>query len=172
MPKLSDPFKRGQEQNVRVGIHSDNNLGPAWFRFQGDAGTKMATSCLGDNSCGTHAPGWLNGIHPTVNEGQVVRQACFSWRGNCCKWSIDIQVRNCGDFYIYYINKTPPQNPCNLRYCGSDWSDPGHLRYLQLWLNWLWRTVVLNSCWTTFFLGVLRKQTYGSNVDVLGTQVE
>ena len=99
-------------------IACDRNLGPAWFRFQGDAGTKMATSCVPTASCGTWIPGWLNGAHPTVNEGQVTKQACFNG-GGCCDWSIDIQVRNCGDFYIYYIIKTPPELQC-VRYCGSD----------------------------------------------------
>ena len=51
----------------------DNNLGPAWFPFQGAAGTQMATSCVQPYSCGTHSTGWLNGAHPTVNEGQVTR---------------------------------------------------------------------------------------------------
>ena len=100
-------------------VGCDNNLGPAWFRFQGNAGTKMATSCVDPHRCGTHSTGWLNGAHPTVDEGQVTRKVCFSWSGNCCQWSIDILVRDCGDFYIYYINKTPPQHPCHLRYCGS-----------------------------------------------------
>ena len=102
----------------RVGC--DNNLGPSWFRFLGDAGTQMATSCLEINRCGTHAPGWLNGTHPTVDEGQVTRKACFRYWNDCCVWFIDIQVRNCGDFYIYYINKTPPEHTCHLRYCGFD----------------------------------------------------
>ena len=101
-------------------VGCDDKLGPAWFRFQGAAGTKMATSCVQQHSCGTHAPGWLNGTHPTVNEGNVTRKACFTYFGKCCIWSINVQVRNCGDFYVYYINKTPPEHACHLRYCGSD----------------------------------------------------
>ena len=128
-------------------VGCDDHLGPAWFRFQGDAGTKMATSCVDEKRCGTHATGWLNGAHPTVNESKVTRKASFHHKSNCCFWSIDIEVRNCGDFYVYNINKTPS---CSLGYCGSDWTSSGHVRYLQLWLNWIWRTVVLNSCWTTF----------------------
>ena len=108
------------EQTAEGITGCDNNLGPAWFRFEGAAGTKMATSCVQSSRCGTHSTGWLKDAHPTVNEGQVIRKVCFSWGGNCCTWSIDIKVRNCGDFYIYYINKTPPEHTCHLRYCGSD----------------------------------------------------
>ena len=95
-------------------------LTPGWYRFEGAAGTMMATSCVPTNHCGTHAPGWLNGVHPTVAEGQVTRQACFHYYSNCCEWSMNIQVRNCGKYYIYYINRTPPEHTCHLRYCGVD----------------------------------------------------
>ncbi|XP_078382738.1 uromodulin-like [Oculina patagonica] len=98
----------------------DNSLGPGWFRFLGDAGTKMPTSCVPTEHCGTDAPGWLNGTHPTVAEGKVTRQVCFNWRNNCCTWTINIQVRNCGDFFVYCFNGTPPEHQCHLRYCGTD----------------------------------------------------
>ena len=29
--------------------------------------------------CGTHAPVWMNGVHPTVSEGIVYRPVCGSW---------------------------------------------------------------------------------------------
>ena len=103
-------------------VTCDSSLSPGWFRFQGDAGIKMATTCVPDNHCGTHSTGWLNGAHPTVAEGQVTRQVCFNWNSNCCNWSINIQVLSCGDFFIYYISGTPPEHPCHLRYCGADWN--------------------------------------------------
>ena len=103
-------------------VTCDSSLGPGWFRFQGDAGTKMAATCVPDYHCGTHATGWLNGAHPTVAEGQVTRQVCFNWISNCCNWSINIQVQSCGDFFIYYISGTPQEHPCHLRYCGADWN--------------------------------------------------
>ena len=114
--------KNTYKSELTVGgeIGCDDNLGPAWFRFQGAAGTQMATSCVDQKSCGTHATGWLNGAHPTVDEGKVTRKACFNYFSDCCKWSIDVEVRNCGDYYVYYINKTPPEHTCHLRYCGSD----------------------------------------------------
>ncbi|XP_078382719.1 pancreatic secretory granule membrane major glycoprotein GP2-like [Oculina patagonica] len=97
----------------------DRFLGPAWFRFLGDAGTKMPTTCVPNSRCGTHASGWLNATHPTVEEDQVTRPVCFSY-ANCCQWAINIQVRNCGDYFVYRFSGTPPANPCHLRYCGTD----------------------------------------------------
>ncbi|KAL9961264.1 hypothetical protein ACROYT_G030173 [Oculina patagonica] len=95
----------------------DRPIGPDWFRFQGDAGTKMPTTCPEIYYCDTHAPGWINGEHPTVGEGKVTRQACFHWSGNCCYFKTNIEVRNCGAYYVYYLKDTPG---CTLRYCGTD----------------------------------------------------
>ena len=104
----------------------DNTLGPAWFRFQGDAGTKMPTSCIPSNKCGTDATGWLNGTHPETHEGNVTRRVCFHWNSNCCQWSVNIQVQNCSGYYLYYINGTPNGRHCYLRFCGTDWKGTGH----------------------------------------------
>ena len=100
-------------------VRCDNLLGLGWYRFQGGAGSRMASSCPPTNRCKTHATGWLNGAHPTVAEGQVSRQACFHWSSNCCHMSIGIKVRNCGAFYIYYLTGTP-KSSCNYRYCSMD----------------------------------------------------
>ncbi|CAH3175999.1 unnamed protein product [Porites lobata] len=98
--------------------YCDNGIGPGWFRFVGSAGTRMPTSCPPTGRCGTSAPGWLNGGHPTVADGQVSRQVCFHWNGNCCLWSTNIKVRNCGSYYVYYLSGTP--SGCHLRYCGTN----------------------------------------------------
>ena len=108
----------------------DNSLGPAWFRFQGDAGTKMPTSCIPPHRCGTHAPGWLNGAHPDEYEGKVTRQVCFS-HSSCCQWSVNIQVQNCSGYYLYYISGTYSGHSCALRFCGTDWKQTGnYLRWI------------------------------------------
>ena len=105
---------------VTASARCDDTLGPGWFRFQEHTGKKMPTSCVPINRCNTHAPGWLNGAHPTVADGKVTRQVCFHFNNNCCRWAINIQVRNCGDFFVYYFNGTPAQHPCYLRYCSTD----------------------------------------------------
>ncbi|CAH3151789.1 unnamed protein product, partial [Porites evermanni] len=93
---------------------------PAWYRFTGAAGDRMPTSCVPKNRCGTHATGWLNGSHPSVEEGNVTRRVCYHWNSNCCNWKNDIQIQNCGAFYVYRLVKTPV---CSLRYCGNN-EDP------------------------------------------------
>ena len=98
-------------------FYCDNGIGPGWFRFEGSAGTRMPTSCPPYGRCGTAATGWLNGGHPTVADGQVSRQVCFHWKSGCCQWPTNIKVRNCGSYYVYYLNGTPT---CNLRYCGTN----------------------------------------------------
>ena len=97
-------------------IKCDRSLPTAWYRFTGRAGNMMPSSCVAKYYCGTHAPGWLQGGHPTVAQGIVSRRVCFHWSSNCCQWSRNIRVRNCGAFYIYWLSPTPA---CNLRYCGN-----------------------------------------------------
>lgn len=87
-----------------------------WHRFSGKAGNQMADSCVDYKHCGTAAPGWINGGHPSVADRVVSRTVCFRSKSNCCKWSIVISVRNCGGFFVYWLHRPPH---CNFRYCGS-----------------------------------------------------
>jgi len=77
----------------------------------------MPDQVVPTHHCGTHAPGWLNGLHPTVAEGAVKRKVCFHWSSNPCYWYRDIRVRNCGGYYVYELWRTPT---CHLRYCGNN----------------------------------------------------
>ena len=96
--------------------YCDNSIGPGWFRFDGAAGKRMASSCPPIDRCGTSATGWLTGGHPSVADGQVSRNVCFHHLGNRCYYSTKIQVINCASYYVYYLIGTPA---CSLRYCGS-----------------------------------------------------
>ena len=90
---------------------------PAWYRFTGAAGDRMPTSCVEPDSCGTHAPGWLDGSHPSAEEGIVTRRVCYHWSSNCCYRKNEIQIKKCNGFYVYRLIKLPE---CDLRYCGSN----------------------------------------------------
>ena len=109
---------RAQGNNTLGGnVRCDRrDLAPGWYRFQGAAGDKIPDKCVPKRRCGTHAPGWLNGTNPTVDEGIVTRKVCYHWSRNCCRWSNNIKVRNCGAYYVYELPKTPR---CPLRYCGN-----------------------------------------------------
>ena len=88
----------------------------SWYRFSEESGTKMATTCVPPYRCNTHAPSWLNGLHPEEHEGIVTRQVCFHWSNHCCHFTTIIRVRNCGSFYTYELG---PINLCHIRYCGE-----------------------------------------------------
>ena len=47
----------------------DYQLPEGWYRFVGAAGTKMPTTRVPAFRCGTNWSGWLNGAHPTVEDG-------------------------------------------------------------------------------------------------------
>lgn len=94
----------------------DRTLSLGWYRFGGEAGNQMPEYCVNRRHCGTNVPGWLNGTHPSVADGAVKRKVCFHASSNCCRWSTDIEVRNCGRFYVYKLQRPPG---CDLRYCGN-----------------------------------------------------
>ena len=109
----SNRIKSFNDKNV---VLCDTSLANTWYRFVGAAGNQIAESEVPTWHCGTHAPGWLNGTHPSEADGAVDRQVCFHWTGGNCQWSKNIQVRNCGDFYVYKLVKPPG---CSMRYCGE-----------------------------------------------------
>ena len=112
---------RAMTYNRSISYLCDANLN-GWYRFNGEAGTQMADSCVNVYHCGTESPGWLNGTHPDLNDGAVKRQVCFSSFDNCCHHSNEITVQHCGGFFVYKLER---QFQCNLRYCGNG------LRYAQ-----------------------------------------
>ena len=97
----------------------DSGLDPKWYRFEDEDGSYLPESCPEPQSdvCGTGHPGWLNGIHPTVSEGVVTRTVCFSHTSGCCQYTTTIQIKNCGNFYVYYLEPAPL---CDLGYCVTN----------------------------------------------------
>ena len=91
-------------------------LVPGWYRFQGAAGDRIADKCVPERRCGTVVPGWMQGNHPTAADGVVTRRVCYHYSYNCCLWSNNISVKNCGGYFVYQLKGTPG---CNSRYCGN-----------------------------------------------------
>ena len=77
----------------------------------------MPTERVPAYRCGTDSSGWLEGAHPTLEDGEVKREVCFSDRHTGCTDKRNILVKNCGSFYIYYLYGTPQ---CSSRYCGTN----------------------------------------------------
>ena len=78
----------------------------------------MPTTRVPAYRCGTNWSGWLHGVHPTVEAGEVDGKVCFSDRSTGCKDTRKIFVKNCGSYFIY-----KPHHPsfCHFRYCSTDW---------------------------------------------------
>ncbi|XP_066022870.1 uromodulin-like [Pocillopora verrucosa] len=95
----------------------DDLLPEGWYRFVGAAGTKMPTTRVPAFRCGTTWSGWLDSAHPTLQDGKVQKEVCFSDRSTGCKRKVLIYVKNCGSYFIY---KLFGAFSCNSRYCGTD----------------------------------------------------
>ena len=54
--------------------------------------------------CGTYFSGWLDGAHPSVEDGEVSRMICFSDREHGCRYRTQTSVKNCGSYFIYKLN--------------------------------------------------------------------
>ena len=96
----------------------DKSLPEGWYRFVGAAGTRMPTTRVPAYRCGTDWSGWLDGAHPTVEDGVVNRKVCFTDRTSDCKATKTTSVKNCGSYFIY---KLQPPPTCDSRYCSADW---------------------------------------------------
>jgi len=94
----------------------DAKLGALWYRFLDPAGVVLPLVAPTTYSCGTDAPGWMQGTYPAEADGIVARTVCFAWLGEPCAWSVDISVRNCGQYFVF---KLPDVPECALRYCGA-----------------------------------------------------
>lgn len=140
--KVLNGVDRAQGNTFPPHQRCDSNLEPGWYRFQGAAGDRMADTCVSMLHCGTLAPGWLSGVHPTIVDGVVVRKVCYNWLA-CCGRSDNIKVQNCGCFFVYELKKPPS---CNFRYCGNGSAgkllccllsglQPKHQIIVEVWLG-------------------------------------
>ncbi|CAH3168420.1 unnamed protein product, partial [Porites evermanni] len=131
----------------------DANLPRTWYRFTGPAGAVMPTHCVPKLHCGTLSPGWLNGKHPTVEEGVVERMVCFTNNDDCCFWYSEVRVRNCGDFMVYKFGEFPESQPfCSLRYCGvgKTGCKDKHGNVYEVHQIWNPNPLITCTCWPGF----------------------
>ncbi|XP_035669157.1 neurogenic locus notch homolog protein 1-like [Branchiostoma floridae] len=123
--ELNEAWRNVQQVNDGNQNMCDRGFAGEWYRFTGAAGNAMPTQAPPSNyRCGTDAPMWMNGQHPTLADGEVSRQVCASWSGNPCFRQTTIQVRACSGGYFVY--KLPIVPACSLVYCGVCSPNPCH----------------------------------------------
>ncbi|XP_072893540.1 uncharacterized protein [Hemitrygon akajei] len=99
---------------------SDGNLTVGWYRFNSSGGWKIPETVVPQGRCSGETPGWLNGSHPNVGEGEVTRTVCFTWDKNICYQRREIRVKNCSGYFVYWLCPTPPSYAV---YCTEPLSD-------------------------------------------------
>ncbi|XP_072893985.1 uncharacterized protein [Hemitrygon akajei] len=85
----------------------DVNLAVGWYRFNSSRGWKIPETVVPQDHCSGKYPGWLNGPHPNVGEGEVTRTVCFTLGENTCFGSRGINVKNCSGYFVYWLGPTP-----------------------------------------------------------------
>ena len=101
--KLSDANRRSSYPTPPSGpALCDDQLPEEWYCFVRAVGTKMLTTRVPAFRCGRDWSGWLDGAHPTVEDGEVRRKVCFSDQFSGCRYSNNIYVKNCGIFQFFF----------------------------------------------------------------------
>lgn len=95
----------------------DRGLQMGWYRFTSYTGGKIPEEKVPENRCGTQAPVWLNGLHPANKGEKVVREACIHVFGDGCWEAFDINITNCGDYFVYYLRHP---HYCAVAYCAGE----------------------------------------------------
>ena len=97
----------------------DKGLKVGWYRFVNAVGGTLPESKVEVNHCGTIAPIWMQGLHPSLADDVVDRVACVNYLGllNGCLVAIQIKVKKCNDgFFVYYLQ---PPHGCPMGYCAG-----------------------------------------------------
>ena len=84
--ELSWNVRKNTYSGAFPGYWCDNSLIPAWCRFEGAAGTQMATVCPEASvNCGAKNPGWLKDEHPATTDRRAYKTVCFrNEQDGCC----------------------------------------------------------------------------------------
>ncbi|XDV16216.1 hypothetical protein PO909_016028, partial [Leuciscus waleckii] len=94
-----------------------------WYRlFINNTSAHIPDTCVAQFRCGTNAPLWIRGGHPTVTDGVVTRDVCGNGGSYCCYYgSFPIKVKACpDDYYVYELVSTAG-------YCSGYCADTGSI---------------------------------------------
>ncbi|XP_056325001.1 uncharacterized protein LOC130238120 [Danio aesculapii] len=105
---LDDPLRSTDNRELILIEHDYFISWFGWYRlFINGHSVQMPDTCVDMNSCGTAAPLWLSGGHPSVQDGVVTRSVSGSYNSNCYLYqSNPIKVKACpGGYYVYEFVK-------------------------------------------------------------------
>merc|ERR1712241_1543996 len=115
-PQYCDKTSIRESNSRNILKSSPDWKGPGWYRINNPAGSQLSEEVVEPYHCSTSGTGWLNGPHPEILGQTIEMQVCFNSAGNNCKWLTTVQVRNCGHYFLYYLEDVPY---CPLRYCAK-----------------------------------------------------
>ena len=81
LQKSDECYKKDNKQGSRLPVYVTTIIiiiDGQWYRFQGDAGTRMPSACPDSGSCGAIMPWWLDGDLATVKDGEKIMEVFFS----------------------------------------------------------------------------------------------
>ncbi|XP_067939040.1 pancreatic secretory granule membrane major glycoprotein GP2-like [Watersipora subatra] len=93
--------------------------GQPWFRFTGDAGSRLLNTCpFSNGSCGTHVALWTDANMPDEVGSLVVLDIYGSWAGNCKDYISTIYAMRCSQERNDLIYKYDGDDSCARGFCG------------------------------------------------------
>ncbi|XP_051745742.1 uncharacterized protein LOC127510211 [Ctenopharyngodon idella] len=102
---LDRPWRTNNESEDRICDRFFSWNG--WYRFfYNGMNIQMPETCVSSYSCNTQITLYLNGPHPRIEDGVVIREVCGGTYGTrCCEYRTrPIRVKACpGNYYIYEL---------------------------------------------------------------------
>jgi len=129
---LNEPIRIS---HVRNGSYNTNHLDDKkrllvkrpWFRFTGEAGTRLMSSCPPMFACGTWAPLWSEDAHPRYVGESAVLNVYGKWDDWCEYLGVRLEVKCCSQSppsFIYRLVETSKDYINSLNYnvafCGMN----------------------------------------------------
>ncbi|XP_067226363.1 uncharacterized protein [Chanodichthys erythropterus] len=104
---LDRPWRANNESGDYI---CDNSFSwNGWYRlYYYGMNIRMPETCVSSSYCNTGVSLSLNGPHPQIEDGVVIREVCASYWGGCCDYkSNPIRVKACpGNYYVYELVNT------------------------------------------------------------------
>ncbi|XP_062895372.1 uncharacterized protein LOC134341447 [Mobula hypostoma] len=118
---LDQSWRRMNSPSTSGECMSDKSLEQGWYRFSSSGRWKLPETAVPQGCCCRKRQGWLEGSHPAVAEGEVMRRVCFTENGNTNPESVvsgqgtsqnsnaclDIKIKNCIGYFVYLLKPTP-----------------------------------------------------------------